>query len=45
MVGPALMPDAYSVSIWRQLAIDVEDMEKELLMEFDIATRFYFLNV
>jgi kinesin family protein 2/24 len=45
LVAPAVMNDAFQVSIWRQQVIDVEDMEMEVNLEFDPATRFYFMAI
>ncbi|KAK0713351.1 P-loop containing nucleoside triphosphate hydrolase protein [Lasiosphaeria miniovina] len=45
MVLPGMMSGAYSVSLWRQTVVDVEQMEAEVLMEYDEATRFYYMMV
>jgi kinesin family protein 2/24 len=44
-ISPAMMAGAYQLNVWRQVVVDVGDMEKELLMEYDAATRFYHLTV
>ncbi|KAK0624995.1 P-loop containing nucleoside triphosphate hydrolase protein [Bombardia bombarda] len=45
MILPAIMPGAYSISMWRHVVVGVEQMEEEALLEFDNATRYYFLTV
>jgi kinesin family protein 2/24 len=45
MVMPAMLPGSYGVSLWRQVVVGVEEMESESLMEWDEATRFYYLTV
>ncbi|KAK3376420.1 P-loop containing nucleoside triphosphate hydrolase protein [Lasiosphaeria ovina] len=45
MVQPGMMSGAYGVSLWRQTVVDVEQMEAEVLMEYDEATRFYYMMV
>jgi kinesin family protein 2/24 len=44
-ITPAMMDGAFELNVWRQVVVDVKDMEKELLMEYDAATRFYHLTV
>lgn len=45
MVTPAVLLGAYEVSMWRNLVIDVDDMDAEVTLEYDSATRFYHLAV
>lgn len=45
MVSPALLPEAYEVVLWRQVAIEVEHMDTEVLLEYDSATRYYYMAV
>jgi kinesin family protein 2/24 len=45
MVMPAMLPGSYGVSLWRQVVVGVEEMEGEVLMEWDEATRYYYLTV
>lgn len=45
VMAPAMMDGAFELNIWRQVVVDVKDMERELLMEYDSATRFYHLTV
>jgi kinesin family protein 2/24 len=44
-VTPGLMADAYNIAIGYQSVVALEDMEKEVLMEFDGATRYYFVTI
>jgi kinesin family protein 2/24 len=37
--------DTYELSLWRQIVIDVGSMDKEIHMEYDSATRYYYVAV
>ncbi len=39
------MADAYNLEIPRQSIVVLEDMENEVLLEFDGASIFYFMTV
>lgn len=45
VMAPAVMHGAFELSVWRQVLVDVADMEKEVLMEYDSATRLYHPNI
>ncbi|KAK2596647.1 hypothetical protein QQS21_006268 [Conoideocrella luteorostrata] len=45
MVSPAVLKGAYTVNLWRNVVIDVENMDGEVILEYDAATRFYHLAV
>ncbi|KAK2055706.1 P-loop containing nucleoside triphosphate hydrolase protein [Colletotrichum caudatum] len=45
MVLPGLMADSYELSMWRQVVVDVNQMEAEVLLEYDAATRYYYMTV
>ncbi|KAM7192136.1 hypothetical protein V8F20_008971 [Naviculisporaceae sp. PSN 640] len=45
IVSPGLLPGSYTISLWRQVVVEVEDMDAEVLMDFDVATRYYYLTV
>lgn len=45
LVMPALLPGSYGVGLWRQVVVKVEEMEAEVLMEWDEATRYYYMTV
>ncbi|KAH6847763.1 P-loop containing nucleoside triphosphate hydrolase protein [Chaetomium sp. MPI-CAGE-AT-0009] len=45
LVMPALLPGSFGVGLWRQVVVRVEDMEAEVLMEWDEATRYYYMTV
>ncbi|KAL0940302.1 kinesin motor domain containing protein [Colletotrichum truncatum] len=40
MVLPGFMADSYELSMWRQVVVDVEQMEAEVFLEYDSATRY-----
>ncbi|KAM0276618.1 hypothetical protein ACHAQH_006575 [Verticillium albo-atrum] len=41
-VTPGFMPNAFEVGLWRQVVVPVERMEAEVLLEYDVATRYYY---
>lgn len=45
MVSPAVMPEAYEVSMWRHLVIEEDMMDAEVILEYDEATRYYYIAV
>ncbi|KAK0654159.1 P-loop containing nucleoside triphosphate hydrolase protein, partial [Cercophora samala] len=45
MVVPAILPGAYDVCLWRQVVVGVGEMEAEVVLEWDGATRYYYLTV
>lgn len=44
-VFPALLPGSFSIALWRQVVVRIEEMEAEVLMEWDEATRYYYMTV
>jgi kinesin family protein 2/24 len=44
-VTPAILNGAYDVNIQRQIVVSIEDMEEEVLIEYDSATRYHFLRL
>lgn len=44
MVLPGALANAYEVNMWRQVVIDVTAMEAETLLEYDSATRYYYIT-
>ncbi|KAL3472539.1 P-loop containing nucleoside triphosphate hydrolase protein [Aspergillus californicus] len=45
MVLPGSLDSAYEVHLWRQVVVHVDDMQAEVLLEYDSATRYYFIAV
>ncbi|KAF7560208.1 hypothetical protein G7046_g3924 [Stylonectria norvegica] len=45
VVTPALMAEAYDVQLWRQIVLGVEVMEGEVILEYDVATRYYYIAI
>ncbi|KAJ4187176.1 hypothetical protein NW767_006381 [Fusarium falciforme] len=41
-VVPGVMPGAFEVYLWQQVVAKVEHMETEVLLEYDVATRYYY---
>jgi kinesin family member 2/24 len=44
-VEPAAFRNAYSLSIWKQKVICEDDFDVEVVLEYDEATRYYFLGI
>ncbi|KAK4131300.1 P-loop containing nucleoside triphosphate hydrolase protein [Trichocladium antarcticum] len=45
MMTPAMAPMSFAVSLWRQEVVRMEQMEAEVLMEWDEATRYYYMVI
>ena len=45
LVTSGLMAEAYELNLWRQVVIDVGMMDKEVVLEYDTATRYYYISV
>ena len=45
IMKPGAMLDSYEVMLWQQVVIDEEEMEGEVLMEYDGASRYYGVTV
>jgi kinesin family member 2/24 len=44
-IEPAEFQNAYSINIWKQKAVLKADMETEVILEYDKASRYYFLGM
>ncbi|KPM39756.1 hypothetical protein AK830_g6811 [Neonectria ditissima] len=45
IVTPAIMSEAYDLHLWRQVVVEVEQMDTEVLLEYDVATRYYYITI
>ena len=45
LVTPGLTTGAYEVNLWQQVSLDVESMEKEVFLDYDPGTRYYYISV
>lgn len=45
MVLPGVLGDSYEVHLWRQAVVDVGQMQAEVILEYDVATRYYHITV
>jgi kinesin family member 2/24 len=45
LVGPSIMSGAYELHVDRQDTFSVKDMAAEVLMEYDMATRYYYMDL
>ncbi|KAM0505750.1 hypothetical protein ACHAP8_001982 [Fusarium lateritium] len=42
---PAIMPGAFEIYLWQQVVASVDSMQTEVLLEYDVGTRYYYENV
>jgi kinesin family member 2/24 len=45
LVTPGLMAEAYELNLWRQIVIDIGMIDKEIFLEYDTGTRYYYISV
>jgi kinesin family protein 2/24 len=45
LMVPGQTDDAYELSLWQQIVVDVNSMDTEVQMEYDSATRYYYVLV
>ncbi|TVY21755.1 Diatom spindle kinesin-1 [Lachnellula arida] len=45
LLMPGQTPDAYELNLWRQIVVDVNSMDAEVHLEYDAATRYYYVSV
>lgn len=41
LVTPGALIETFEVHLWRQIVLDVREMETEVVLEYDAATRYY----
>jgi kinesin family protein 2/24 len=44
LMTPGLRVKAYELNLWRQIVIPVGSMEKEVILEYDAGTRYYYIS-
>lgn len=45
LVSPGVIPDSYTVDLWRQVVVKKSQMKAEVILEYDSATRYYHINI
>lgn len=45
MLGPSIMTDTYDLFVAKQDIYSVRDMAGEVLMEYDMTTRYYYMDL
>lgn len=45
LIMPGIMSETYEVNLWRQVVIEVGTMNAEVCLEYDPATRYYYIAV
>lgn len=41
LVLPGESPESYELHLWKQIVVHVSEMQAEVLLEYDAATRYY----
>jgi kinesin family protein 2/24 len=44
LVTPGVMAETYELNLWRQIVLDVGMMDKEVFLEYDAETRYYYIS-
>ncbi|CAG8978807.1 hypothetical protein HYALB_00012207 [Hymenoscyphus albidus] len=44
LLTPGQTVDSYELNIWTQIVIDVDSMDEEVYLEYDSATRYYYIS-
>lgn len=44
LVTPGLTAEAYELNMWRQIVVAVDSIEKEVFLEYDAGTRYYYIS-
>jgi kinesin family protein 2/24 len=44
LVTPGPMANTYELNIWQQVVIDVDMMNREVVLEYDAGTRYYYIS-
>lgn len=45
LVSPGVMPDSYTLDLWRHAVVKKSQMKAEVILEFDSATRYYHIAI
>ncbi|KAK0649098.1 P-loop containing nucleoside triphosphate hydrolase protein [Cercophora newfieldiana] len=45
IITPSLLPGSYLVNVWKQIVVNADEIEAEVLMEYDEATRYYYMTL
>ena len=45
IITPSLLPGSFLVNLWKQIVVNADEIEAEVLMEYDEATRYYYLTL
>lgn len=45
LIMPGLMSETYEVNLWRQVVVNTRSMNAEVCLEYDSATRYYYIAV
>lgn len=45
ILTPGMLGETYEINMWKQIVVGVEAMEKEVILEYDTATRYYYTAI
>lgn len=45
LVSPGVLRDSYTVDLWRQILVKKSQMKAEVILEYDSATRYYYITI
>jgi kinesin family member 2/24 len=45
LVLPGFMANTWELSLWRQVVVEIDRMQAEVFLEYDMATRYYYMTV
>jgi kinesin family protein 2/24 len=45
LIAPSLLPASYGTRLWRQVVLRVDEIEAEMLLEWDEVTWHYYMTV
>lgn len=45
LIMPGFMSETYEINLWRQVVVGLEEMNAEVFLEYDPATRYYYMAV
>lgn len=45
LITPGFMSETYEINLWRQVVVETEAMNAEVFLEYDAATRYYYMAV
>lgn len=44
-IKPGFLHESYEIQLWRHVVVSLDEMDAEVLLEYDPGTRYYFVTV